>query len=234
MAFGMLLIFSTCVGDISAIVKSSYPLFTIIFASTKSVPWGSAMMGGSLAIAIFSSLGSLISVSRLTWAWSRDDALPVYFSYVDPKTRTPTRSVWLPVVIVMLLALLNLADYTAISVIISLSTFGLYQSYFLAIACKFSARLSGRSAPDPWSLGKYGMAINGFALVYTAWLAIFMVFPSYLPITGTNMNYALPINAFVWLGALVSWFGWARKGWKRLNIEVVDIVVADGDRNTKD
>lgn len=50
----------------------------------------------------------------------------------------------LPILLVMLLALLNLANPTAFSVIISLSTFGLYQSYFIAIMCMFLARISGR------------------------------------------------------------------------------------------
>lgn len=50
----------------------------------------------------------------------------------------------LPILLVMLLSLLNLANYTAFSVIISLSTFGLYQSYLIAILCMFTARLSGR------------------------------------------------------------------------------------------
>lgn len=44
----------------------------------------------------------------------------------------------------MLLSLLNLASYTAFSVIISLSTFGLYQSYIIAIACMLSAKLTKR------------------------------------------------------------------------------------------
>lgn len=44
----------------------------------------------------------------------------------------------------MILSLLNLASYTAFSVIIALSTFGLYQSYIIAIACMLSAKLSGR------------------------------------------------------------------------------------------
>lgn len=44
----------------------------------------------------------------------------------------------------MILSLLNLANYTAFSVIVSLSTFGLFQSYLIAIVCGLTARLSGR------------------------------------------------------------------------------------------
>ena len=96
------------------------------------------------------------------------------------------------------------------------------------------ARLSGNVETAPWSLGRFGVPINAFALLYSAWVGTFMVFPNYLPITGDYMNYALPINAVVWIFSLSSWFFWAKKNWKGLNKEIVDTVVADSDRNTKD
>lgn len=84
-----------------------------------------------------------------------------------------------------------------------------------------------------------------------------MVFPVYLPVTASFMNvssesspiyrnpsettliprslqYALPINGLVWLFATVTWFAWGRKRWPGLNVEVIEKVVADGDRDTKD
>ena len=134
----------------------------------------------------------------------------------------------------MLLSLLNLAGYTAFSVILALSTFGLYQSYFIAIACMLNARLTGRVQKAPWSLGRWGVPINIFALIYSAWLAIFMVFPNYLPITALYMNYALPINAFVWIGALIMWFVYAKKKWRGLDMDLMEKIVADGDRDTED
>ncbi|KAK4913673.1 hypothetical protein LTR49_018007 [Elasticomyces elasticus] len=171
---------------------------------------------------------------RLTWAWARDRSLPGYFAHVDPKHRIPLRAVWLPIFVVMVLSLLNLAGATAFSVILALSTFGLYQSYIIAIACMLHARLTGRVQTAQWSLGRFGVPINIFALVYSAWLAIFMVFPNYLPITALNMNYALPINAAVWIVALITWFVYANKKWKGLNIALSEKIVADGDRDTKD
>ncbi|KAK5169520.1 uncharacterized protein LTR77_005496 [Saxophila tyrrhenica] len=234
LAFAMILIFLTCLGDIDTVMSAAYPLMAICLTATKSVPGASAMVGFFLLTVVSVSIGSIASASRLTWAWARDGALPAYFAKVDPYHRIPLRSVWLPILVVALLSLLNLANYTAFSVIISLSTFGLYQSYFIAISCMLSARLSGRIGEAPWSLGRFGVAINAFAIVYSAWLGIFMVFPNYLPITAAYMNYALPINALVWIVAIVSWFAWARKNWQGLDIEIIDKVVADGDRDTKE
>ena len=178
LAFSMVIIVLACLGSVNDVAASSYPMVAVVVNATKSVPATTAICCGLLLIVIFSSIGSVASASRLTWAWARDGALPSYFSYVSPRFRIPIRSVWLPCIIVMVLSLLNLANYTAFSVIVSLSTFGLYQSYAIAIACMLSARLSGRIGEAPWSLGRAGIFINAFALLYSAWLGLFMIFVS--------------------------------------------------------
>lgn len=148
LAFTMVIIVLLCLGPVGDVAASSYPMVAVILNATGSVSATSAICSGLLLTVIFASIGSVTSASRLTWAWSRDGALPSYFAYVDPKYRIPMRSVWLPCIIVMLLSLLNLANYTAFSVIVSLSTFGLYQSYFIAIACTF-AQLRAHNSPSP-------------------------------------------------------------------------------------
>lgn len=222
-------------GDVQKNMLAAYPLGVICLAATGSVAGASILVAGPLAINTAVVLGTVASVSRLTWAWSRDGALPSYFARVSPRHRVPVRSVWLPILISMLLSLLNLTgNYTAFGVIIALCTLGLYQSYFIAIACMLHARLTNRVATAPWSLGRFGVAINAFALVYSAWLGLFMMFPVYLPVTAEYMNYALPINAFVWGFAIVLWFAWGKKHWPGLNEKVIEKVVADSDRNTAD
>lgn len=212
LAFAMVVIILACLGPVNDVASSSYPMVAVVLNATGSIPATTAICCGLLLVVIFTSIGSTTSASRLTWAWARDGVLPNYFAHVSPRYRVPIRAVWLPCIIVMLLSLLNLANYTAFSVIVSLSTFGLYQSYFISIACMLSARLSGRIERAPWSLGWAGPYINGFALVYSAWLGLFMIFvsgllkcrnakyaqscmltdaqPNYLPVTASYFNYA--------------------------------------------
>lgn len=52
--------------------------------------------------------------------------------------------------------------------------------------------------------------------------------------TDNPSQYALPINAFVWLFTAVFWFAWGKKKWPGLNVEVIDKVVADSGRDTKE
>lgn len=234
LAYGMILVILFCAGDVNDLLSSGYPLLLICINATQSVKAGSAMVGLAMIVTLSCNLGSIASASRLTWAWSRDGALPAYFAKIDPKHRIPVRSVWLPVFIVMLLALLNIGSSIAFNVIVALSTLGLYQSYLMAIACMIWARWDKRVEPSGWSLGSWGVYINIFAVIYSAYIMVFLCFPSFLPVTAEGMNYALPINAFVQLCAVAWWFLWGKKNWRGLNKDVIDAVVADSDRNTKD
>ena len=234
LAYAIIMVMLFCLGDLDAVLNAPFPIIEICTQATGSVAASTAMVCGLLIISCAVNLGSIASASRLTWAWSRDGALPAWFSYISPRHRVPVRSIWLPVFICMILACLNIASYAAFGAFIALASFGLFCSYFIAIACMLHARLQGRVQYGGWTLGRWGVAINSFALVYTAYIMVFLVFPAYLPVAGDNFNYALPIFAFVVLVALILWFAWAKKNWPGLNKEVVQMVLLDSDRNTKD
>ena len=234
LAFCMALVLLFFMGDVEDVTNAIYGLVPICINATGSVGGGSAMVGLFLITVIAVSLGVVASVSRLTWAWSRDGALPKCFSRVHPRHRIPVRSVWLPIVLVMVLCLLNFISDVALGVIISLSTFGLYQSYAIAIGCIIYTRAHGGLEQGGWSLGSWGWPINVVGLAYTLWVGVFLVFPNYLPLNGKNMNYALPINVCVWIITVLSWYLWGKKRWLGINLAVQEAVIADSDRNTKD
>lgn len=233
-AYAITLVLLFSLGDIQSVLSAPFPIIEIIQQATGSTRTATAMVCGLLVISVTVTLGTIASASRLTWAWARDGGLPAYFSHISTGHRIPIRSIWLPVLIVMALACLNIASYAAFGAFIALSTLALYVSYFIAIACMLRARLTRNIQFGGWNLGRYGVAINCYALVYTAWMGIFVCFPQYLPVSGDNMNYASPIFGFVVIAALLLWVGYARKHWPGLNKEVIDLVLADSDRATKD
>lgn len=128
----------------------------------------------------------------------------------------------------MLLALLNIGSTAAFGAIIALSSLGLYFSYFIAITCMMWSRFGSKQPLQlgGWNLGRWGPAINSFALVYTLWIMIFLPFPNTLPVTAVNMNYASPLFVFCLVFAVGSWFGWARKRWAGPSIKVIEYVLA--------
>ena len=233
-AYAIILVTFFCLGDLTAAIDAPYPIIEICLQATGSARATTAMMCGLLIISFAVTLGNIASASRLTWAWARDGGLPAWFAYISPKHRVPVRSIWLPIFVVMCLACLNIASSAAFEAFLSLSCLALFASYAIAISCMLRARILAKVQYGGWTLGKFGVAINIYALLYTGWMMIWFCFPQYLPATGSNFNYALPIFAFVVLVALLLWVVRAKKHWPGLNKVIIEVVLADADRNTKD
>ncbi|KAL6251538.1 hypothetical protein RBB50_001747 [Rhinocladiella similis] len=237
MAFATILVLLYCLGDPNTVLDASYPIVNICYNATKSWPATNALVSMLIIITYCVVAASVASVSRITWAWARDGALPKWLAIIDAKHHVPTNALWLPIVIVMLLSLLNIGSTaaTAFSAFTALSSLGLYTSYIIAISCILHARLTGRLSDKPGAPVQYGgwrmwkgfaVPVNVIALVWTIYLTIWLPFPTTLPVTGTNMNYALPIYVAVVLASLGYWFIWGSKNWPGLNASAIGMVEA--------
>lgn len=68
------------------------------------------------------------------------------------------------------MSLINLGSKVAFEAMLSLATVALMASYLMSIGCALLKRLRGEDLPAArWSLGRYGMAVNIVALMYTSW-----------------------------------------------------------------
>ena len=68
-------------------------------------------------------------------------------------------------------------------------------------------KLEGRHPVyGPFTLGRWGIPINLFAVLYAIYIVIFAGFPVVLPVTAATMNYATPVWFAVLLFALGDWF----------------------------
>jgi amino acid transporter len=152
--------------------------------------------------------------------------VPLYFSLVDGRYRVPIRSVLLTWVLCALLALLNIGSgtYIALGAIVSLSSLASYFSYSIILCVTLHTRLTTGLQTSEWSMGRSGLYVNAFALVYTLYAMIWLPFPTTLPVGASNMNY-WPVFGAVMIGALVAWFVWGRRHWPGPNKDIVEIVL---------
>ncbi|KAF2226896.1 amino acid/polyamine transporter I [Elsinoe ampelina] len=237
MAFAISLMLLFYMGDPTSggVLDSGYPIIPILRNIAGSTA-ANALVSCLVIITYFIVVATVASVSRLTWAWARDGALPQWFAYVDPKHRVPVRSLILPIVLVSLLSFLNVGSTstTAFSAFTSLSSLGLYTSYIIAIVTLMYARTHGilgeqgsnaRVKYGEWRLPKVlALPINTYALVWTCYITVFLPFPTEVPVDASNMNYAFPIYVFVVVAAIGWWFAWGKKNWPGLNKSAIHYV----------
>ena len=116
----------------------------------------------------------------------------------------------------MLLSLINIGSSTALSALLALANISLYISYLIPIILLVMKRLR----PDdedpvifgPWTLGRWGLYVNLYAIVFGVFVCIFVPFPTEVPVTPVNMNYCAPV--FLGLVVLLG-FDWAFRGRNR-------------------
>ena len=114
-----------------------------------------------------------------------------------------------------MLALLNLGGSEAFNSILGLVTGAVGLTYALSIGCVLWRRLFGAPLPVArWSLGKFGVAVNAFALCYEILTTVISFFPLFANVTAQTMNWAIAMFAGVALICSVNYVVNGRKVYK--------------------
>lgn len=212
---------SISISDLDAVLgtDTGFPIIEIFRQVTKSNTGATLMEAAVTTIGMAAMFGTLASVSRLTWAFARDDGLPFssFFKHVNGTYHIPVRAISLVSTVIVLLSFINIGSSVALNAILSLSTISLYVSYIIPISCLLHKRLRSRTsrpgkagsahvsedeiAFGPFTLGRFGAIINLYGVCYATMLIPFMALPTSLPLTAETMNYAGPIFLFVLLFA---------------------------------
>ncbi|KAK5710287.1 hypothetical protein LTR17_018993 [Elasticomyces elasticus] len=216
LALAFLITVLFCIGDVEAAVGTTtgFPIIQILYQATESKAAATVIVCMILFSTMIALFGVFASVSRLTWAFARDNGLPYsgFFSRVHPTLHIPLNALGLVTLIAALLGLINIGNTTAFNAILSLATMGLYLSYVMPLAFVLIRKLQGRHPNyGPFRLGIWSIPVNIVGLAFGIYMVIFLPFPSVLPVTGATMNYAAPILGFIMLVALGDWFVSGRK-----------------------
>lgn len=109
-------------------------------------------------------------------------------------------SVYLTSALAGVLCLINLGSTFAFNIIVSLLLLALLSTYMISIGCVLLKRIQYKELPKArWSLGKFGLAINAFAFIYSWFVIIFSCFPVSVPVNTSNANWA----PAVWVGVIL-------------------------------
>jgi choline transport protein len=188
---------------------TGFPIVGVFLQATNSKAAATAMISGIIAIFGIALFGVTASISRLIWAFGRDGGLPAskFFAKVSDHNKSPNNAILFTFICVSLLSLINIGSTVAFNALVSLATLGFYVSYAIPIVL-FTIRRFSRENPidfGPWTIGKIGLPVNVLAVVFCAFLTIFLPFPPFLPVTRENMNYAAPVFVGVMLLAVTNY-----------------------------
>ncbi|MGH9303794.1 MAG: amino acid permease [Acidimicrobiales bacterium] len=160
----------------------------------------------------YCGMASVTANSRMIYAFSRDGAVPGsrYWHRINPRTRTPTNSIWFAVVGAFILGVPYIWSPTAYGAITSIATIGLYIAYVTPTLLR---RLAGdRFVRGPWHLGKWSTVIGWTGVVWVGIIVILFMLPEVSPITAHSFNYA-PIAVAVVLVFAGGWWGISARKW---------------------
>lgn len=162
----------------------------------------------------FCGMASVTANSRMSYAFSRDNALPGsrIWSKVNPRTGTPTNSIWLCVVCSVILTIPALFNTTAYLAVTSIAVIGLYIAYVTPV---FLRRRNPDFVAGPWSLGKWSPLIGWIAVIWVVFICILFVLPPVSPITTDSFNYSPIAVLVVVLFAIASWYAGGKKNFMR-------------------
>jgi amino acid permease (GABA permease) len=158
----------------------------------------------------FCGMASVTANSRMSYAFSRDNAIPGsrLWAKVNPRTSTPTNSIWLCVVLSIILAAPAMFNLTAYLAVTSIAVIGLYIAYVTPVLLR---RLDRSFVPGVWNLGRWSAIIGWIAVVWVVFIVILFVLPPVTPITVDSFNYSPIAVVVVAILATVLWFTNGRK-----------------------
>jgi amino acid transporter len=157
------------------ILKASFPALTI-FTTALSLAAAKAVILISTVGQLFCGMACVTSASRMTFAFSRDGAVPGHNLWRRlGKNRTPT---WSVLFVCVFAALVTFPAYfpnhlgtpVAFLAVTSISVIGLYIAYTIPVFLRW--RMRHEFKPGPWTLGARYKWINPVAF---GWVAICVV-----------------------------------------------------------
>jgi amino acid permease (GABA permease) len=157
----------------------------------------------------FCGMASVTANSRMTYAFSRDGALPGsrLWAKVNERTGTPTNSIWLCTVCSLIVASPALKSTTAYLAVTSIAVIGLYIAYVTPVLLR---RLNPDFQVGEWNLGRWSAVIGWIAIVWVGFIVILFMLPPASPVTVNNFNYAPIAVLVVLVFSTITWFARGR------------------------
>jgi amino acid transporter len=218
--------------DIQAVSESptGVPLLEIFYQATRSTAGALSLQALLLLNQLFAANALLVEGSRSVYAFARDGAFPRVINdrlkHVHETLDVPVWAILASALMQCIFVALLFGSSAAFFTVLSVATTGLFLSYLIAI-CVAMFNRKHFVTERAYDLGKMGIPCNIIASVYLIFICIFFFFPTYMPVSGSNMNYASAAVGIIAVVGLLCWFLGGRKTYAKQFLVEIDAVQVD-------
>jgi amino acid transporter len=217
----LLLSFLFAANNVADISKNSGAI-NVLISDALSGPLAKTVIAISVIGQLYCGMSCVTAMSRMTYAFSRDGAIPGWrlWSKVD-KNGTPRNAIIGSVIAGLVLTLPALYDHKGVPVafyaVVSIAVIGLYLAFMIPIYLRWKA--GAGFEPGPWTLGAKYKWMCLVAVVEIAVISVYFIMP--IAPTGipfhsgfdwTTVNYA-PIVVIGTLLILTAWWFLSARKW---------------------
>ncbi|KLJ10258.1 hypothetical protein EMPG_14371 [Blastomyces silverae] len=219
LGFIMLITYLFTMGDLQEVIKAEagFSFITAFLNATGSKAATTTLGGLLLVMEACAAISVLATVSRQTFAFARDNALPFssFFARVHPTSKVPVNAILASTVITILLSLINIGSTEAFNAVASLTIASLFASYLVAIGCFIYRRMQWKQMPRArFSLGAWGLPLNIFSFGYLCFAIVFTFFPNANNPTLVSMNWSVLVFGIVTIFAGLQYLIHGRKSYE--------------------
>lgn len=210
LGFIILITYLFTMGNVDSVLDppTGFSFMQAFHNATQSNAAASGLSAIILALEVCSAISILATTSRQTFAFARDNALPFsgFFRYIHPRSKVPVNSILTTTTFTTLLSLINIGSTAAFNAVASLTIASLFMSYLIPIICFCMRRFRNEPMPPArWSLGKLGLPVNIFSILYLMFAVIFTFFPTTAEVTLVDMNWSILVFGVVLIFAIVQY-----------------------------
>jgi amino acid transporter len=218
--------------DISKIQAAGFPSLAILSTALSSAAAKAVILISTVG-QVFCGMACVTSASRMTFAFSRDGAIPGHRLWRQlGQNKTPTFAVLFVCVFALVITIPayfpDSAGYpVAFFAVTSLTVIGLYIAYTIPIFLRW--RQGDAFKTGPWTLGRKYKWVNLIAIIWVGLCVIIFCLPVSDPAAvffkkGFNwnaVNYA-PLITIAVIGIVSIWYAASAKNWFKGPIRTID------------
>lgn len=214
--------FVFCIQDVKMQIVDSEAVYPFIDIFRVAVGSDAGAIGMTIPIVVLSismCINAVAASSRQAWSFSRDEGMPFqkWMCQVTTigGTPIPLNAMLSSLSVAIVLSLINLGGSEAFNSIYGLVTGAVGMTYVVSIGCVLWRRLFGEPLPPArWSLGRFGVWINAFAVCYEIYTTTISFFPLFAKVDAKSMNWGIAMFGGVAILAIINYFVMGRKHYK--------------------